>query len=351
MPAQADPELAARLAKTIADIYGDAVARLLTVVARRIADGIDQPGWAERKLAQVDQLRREALRQVADLERTAGPAAATAIQEAFDTGAAAAERELETVGVDLEFVGSQRRALEALIRETVTNVASTHLQLLRSTLDTYRTVIAEAGTPQVLAGTITRRQAAQLALNRFAAKGVSGFRDRAGRSWEIESYTEMATRTAIGRAQVQGTLDRFDEAGYDLVIVSDHGGECAACRPWEGQILSQSGNDPNYPSVDEATAEGLFHNNCRHSLGLYVEGLTKPLTGTEDPEGDEARQQQRYLERGVRRWKRVEAVALDDDAAKAARAKTREWQGRLREHVQANDLKRQPQRERIGSAR
>jgi hypothetical protein len=351
MPARPDPELGLRLAKAVADLYGDATASLLRLVARRLGDGIEDAGWAERKLAQLDQLRREALAEVERLHNLLDPAVETAVKGGADAGAREAIRDLASIDVRIEFVGSQRRAIEALVGETVSTVSKTHLRLLRSTLDAYREAIAEASAPQVLAGVASRRAASQLALNRFAARGITGFVDSAGRAWEIESYAEMATRTAVGRAQVQGALDRFDEAGYDLVIVSDAGGECELCRPWEGEVLSQSGNDTRYPSVDAAAAAGLFHNNCRHALGLFVEGLTKPLTDTADPAGDRARQQQRYLERGVRRWKRVEAAALDSQAAQSARGKARQWQARLREHVNANDLKRLPARERIGSAR
>lgn len=348
-----DPELSLRLAKAVADLYGEAVANLLRIVAGRLARGIDQPGWAERKLDQLDQLRREAFDQVQVLSEAMRGEVVDAVRAGAEAGAGKAVAELRKAGADISvdatFAGSQRHAIDRLVRETATNLASTHTRILRSTLDVYRTAVAEAGAPQVLAGTITRRQAAQRVLDRWARSGVSGFTDRTGRVWTVESYAEMATRTAVGRAQVQGALDRFDEAGYDLVIVSDAGGECEACRPWEGEILSQSGDDQTYPSVAAATSAGLFHANCRHDVGLYVPGLTKPLTDTADPAGDAARQQQRYLERGVRRWKRADAVALDDQATAKARAKVSEWQGRLREHIEANDLKRLPYRESLGA--
>jgi hypothetical protein len=352
VPATPDPELALRLAKTVADLYGDAVASLLQIVAKRLGEGIDQPGWAETKLVQLDAMRRAALAEVERLQRLVGPAITEAITAAEKAGAATAVADLagvEALEVTTGFIGGQRRAIDALVRETLTNVSFSHTRLLRSTLDVYRTVISEAGAPQVLAGVATRRQAAQTALNRFAARGVTGFVDSAGRGWEIESYTEMATRTAVGRAQVAGALGRFEEAGRDLVIVSDAPQECSTCRPWEGRVLSVSGQDRRYPSVAKATAEGLFHANCRHALGVYLPGVTKRFTGTADPTGDRDRQQQRYLERGVRKWKRVEAAAMDDQAARVARAKAREWQGRLRDHVQTNDLKRRPERERLGA--
>lgn len=353
MPARPDPDLALRLAKEVADLYSEATATLLRLVARRIAEGIDQPGWAERKLLALDDLRREAFAEVARLDGSMGPAVSSAIDGGAEAGARDAIADLRAAGsavaVDAAFVGEQRHAIAALVDETVRGIRRTHMPLLRQTLDTYRSAIAEASAPQVLAGAITRRQGAQAALDRFARSGVTGFTDTAGRSWTIESYAEMATRTSVGRAQVQGALDRFAEAGHDLVIVSDAGGECEACRPWEGEILSQSGNDPDYPGVDVAVAAGLFHANCRHGLGLYVPGLTQPITDTADPEGDAARQQQRYLERGVRRWKRADAVAITPEAAQLAKAKVQQWQARLREHVADNDLKRLRYRETLGA--
>ena len=52
-----DPDLPARLAKAIADTYAEAGADLLRIVAARLARGIDEPGWAEAKLAEVLRLR------------------------------------------------------------------------------------------------------------------------------------------------------------------------------------------------------------------------------------------------------------------------------------------------------
>lgn len=340
MPAP-DPDLTLRLAKATADLYGDATATMLEKVARRLARGITEPGWAGHKLTEVAQLRQEAMAEVQRLAVAAPETIRTAVEEAASVGAKAAASELG--------VNAVPSAVQSLVRETVSQVTSTHLQLLRRPLDIFRSVIAEAGAAPVAAGTETRLRAAQRVLDRFARSGVAGFVDRAGRSWEIESYAEMAVRTASGRAHVQGRLDVYQSDGRDLVIVSDAPQECSVCRPWEGRILSISGNDRTRPSLAEATASGLFHANCRHDVRPYVAGLTKPFTHTADPDGDRARQEQRYLERGVRRWKRAEVVGLDDEAKAKARARVQEWQGRLREHVDANDLKRLRQRERLGA--
>lgn len=226
---------------------------------------------------------------------------------------------------------------------------ATSLRILRTAEDVYRSVIGEV-TQQGLAGEFTRRQAAQAALDRFAVRGVTGFTDTLGRQWSLASYTEMACRTSASRASMAAKMQRYVDRGKDLVIVSDAPGECERCRPWEGQVLSLSGTDSEHPSLDEATGAGLFHHNCRHDFGLYVPGLTRERSGLADPEGDAARQQQRYLERGIRSWKKREAAALDDQAAAYAKAKQREWQARLRQHIDATDGKRLRYREQVKRA-
>lgn len=344
--ADADPELALRAAKTVTDVYGQAVARLLDLVARRLARGITDPGWAEAKLLEADQLRRAAQAIVDELTDATPAAVETALGRGWTKGIRDAAAELGDTAAGLATTNTA--PLERLVAATVGDLTATGPQVLRSTMDTYRAVIAET-TTQAAAGIDTRLQTAQRALNRFADRGITGFTDRTGRRWELESYAEMATRTATGRAQVDAALGRYTDAGRDLVIVSDAPQECRACRPWEGRILSISGTDPRHPSVREATSAGLLHANCRHRLSAYIPGVTRRQTHTADPAGDRARQEQRRLERGVRQWKRRAAVAMTDDERRAANARARQWQARLRAHVDRNDLARRPERERLGA--
>lgn len=351
--AAVDPDLALRLAKAIADLYGDAAARMLQMVAQRLAAGIDEPGWAEAKLAELLQLRDDAAAVVAQLTADAPALIEQAIVDANTAGITATGIEPTLAPI------TNQAAVNALAAETVTAVTAPHTAILRTVLDVYRTVIAETAAPGVVTGIETRRQAAQRALNRFADQGITGFVDKAGRRWELQSYAEMATRTASGRAMVEGRLAGYRTQGRTLVIVSDAPQECSACRPFEGQLLSIDGAQVGerhggidvVDTVNGARAKGLFHANCRHDLRPYIDGLTKPMTHTADPEGDRARQEQRRLERGVRQWKRREAVALDDTERRKAAAKRAEWSKRLADHVAGNNLKRLRYREQIGSAR
>lgn len=358
MPVNADPDLALRLAKATVDLYAAAVADLLRIVARRLERGIDRPGWAERKLVETAQMRDEA-QAVVDRLTTAGPAEIrAAIEAAHTAGAAQGAADLRQTGLPAGSGRGGSLAVDALVEETVVGVQQTHGQILRSTDDIYRSVVAEAaGTP--LTGATTRRQAAQQALNRFAMAGITGFTDRTGRSWNLASYAEMAMRTTVGRAQIAGTLDRFRHAGQDIVIVSDAPGECRLCRPFELRLLSVSGGSVGQTvdgrtvvdSVAGARSRGLFHANCRHSVGLFVPGLTQPAPahGTADPAGDLARQELRRLERGVRQWKQRQAVAVTPQAERLAKAKVAEWQAGIRAHIDRTGLLRQSAREQLGA--
>ena len=343
MTAGADPDLALREAKAVADLYGQAVDVLLRKVAARLARGIDEPGWAENKLLEVMDLRHDAQMVVDDLMAGTEQAVDDAVRAGWKAGAGQVATNESVVG--------------ALVSETVSSVTQIRGGILRATLDIFRTVVAESTGPTV-AGATTRRQAAQASLDRFANRGIGGFVDKAGRRWSIDTYAEMATRTAVGRAQVAGGLQRITDEGGDLVIVSDAPQECKVCRRWEGKVLSVSGSTPTGTrlggftvagTVAQAQAAGLHHPNCRHRLGKFVPGLTQRMTDTADPEGDRLRQEQRRLERGVRQWKARAAAALDDDARRKAEGQVRAWQGRLRTHVADNDLKRLPYRERLGA--
>lgn len=367
----ASPELAARLAETVVGLYLDAEQVLLARIARSLAAGIDSPSWAEQRLLAVQRVRVQAERLLAELRGRASVAVGEAVVTAYNRGGAAAVADLAALlgGEMVDHAGplpvAAPDATRVLVEQTVRAVTSTHTRILRWVGDTYRDVVARAS-GQVLLGTQTRRQAAQTALNRLAGRGVTGFVDSAGRSWDLASYTEMAVRAAAGNAAVAGHTDRLQAAGLDLVVVSDAPAECKLCRPWEGKVLSLSGGVAGAIDVASATTgrpvrvtvagslaqarrAGFQHPNCRHSVSAYLPGATRLPTSTADPQGDADRQRLRYLERQVRSWKRRQAAALDPGAFSLASARARAYQTQIRDHVATSTAKRQPAREQLGA--
>ena len=181
----------------------------------------------------------------------------------------------------------------------------------------------------------------------------------------VDAYAEMVGRTMSGHTALQASLNRYTEYGYNLVRVSTHFTACELCSPWEGQILNKNGADGKYRGLDEAIAAGLFHPNCRHTLSPYFPGISpeKPEVRV-DPAAQKlidkhgyskaqkltykAEQQQRYIERQVRTWKRREMVSLDNATQVKAHRKVLDWRAAQRNHMEQNPfLRRKYEREAV----
>lgn len=367
------PGMVEPLAERTRDLYATAEERLLGIIARQLADGLDAPGWAERKLSAVQSMRRASQAVVDELHQAVTLDVFDAVAESYNTGHRAAVAELGALSDDARALVDDRlpnaQAVDRLAQETVDVVTSTHRSILRTTADRYRAVVSEV-TATVALGTGTRRQATQDAMRRWADEGVGDFRDVSGRRWQLTSYAEMAVRTATGRAATEAHTRTLTEHGVDLVIVSSSPRECPLCRPWERKVLTIGG--PAGPrtvrvehatqdgvmvpvavagSLDEARLAGLQHPNCRHSTSAYTPGLTPTEDADSDPDGYEAGQRQRAIERKIRQFKRRQAAAVTPEAKQAAAVKIRQWQGAMRTHLAAHpELRRLRHREQPGAS-
>lgn len=125
----------------------------------------------------------------------------------------------------------------------------------------------------------TRRQATQRMLEELIENGISSLTDAAGKMWNLGTYAEMHARTTAMEASNLATENRMAEVGEDLVKISRHPGACPLCIPWQGKILSLSGESDEYPSVDEARAAGLFHPNCAHRSTPWIPAYSEALEG------------------------------------------------------------------------
>lgn len=363
-----DPGLGEVLARRVSQLYEAAEVSLLRRVSAALASGIDSPSWAVEKLARLDVLRRSMRTEVDDLTRAADAEVWSVIRDAWGAGRRSALEDLERLErTPPRTPPSVEAGLSRIAEETLGIIRPVGPALLRGAVDLYQRVAAQASATVLLGGD-TRLGAAQDALDSLTRRGVRTFVDRSGRTWEGASYVEMAVRTGSGHAAVQGHVDQLQTAGIDLVFVTDHPRECPLCRPWEGKVLSL-GSGPTgrleLPSVrgsgtvvvdvagtlDRARSAGFQHPNCRHAVSAYLPGASRPATKTKDTDERYAEgQYQRYLERGIREWKRRESVAITPDAQRYTRAKVREWQSRLRQHLDETEgLTRSPSREQIGT--
>jgi hypothetical protein len=191
---------------------------------------------------------------------------------------------------------------------------------------------------------LSRIQAAQKALDDLAAHGITGFTDKAGRNWDLTSYVEMATRTAVSNAWDDMQAKAMVRSGLDLVFTYTHSteGSCPRCIPWLGKTLSLTGATTGYPTLDEAKAAGFRHPSCRCSWtgeGMGVAEVTNPVALEQAAAIYKASQEQRALERKVRVAGRHAQAAVTPQARTRARRDLATARAVSAEHRQRHGLR------------
>lgn len=258
---------------------------------------------------------------------------------------------------ETNFFGMNDKKLKALTDSVKHDINVAQHSILRKMDDVYRQTIYKTHV-YLQSGATSLNQAVDMATKDFLDKGVNSIVYKDGKRVNVASYAEMALRTASQRATFLGEGKKRDEWEMHLVVVSAHSNTCKLCLPWQGKILIDdvfskgSKADGDYPLLSEAMAKGLLHPNCRHTLATYFPGITKlhevPKEGVINA-NYKAEQQQRAIEREIRRWKRREVGALDPKNVQLASEKVKELQVKLRQHLKDNpQLRRDYSRENPG---
>lgn len=115
---------------------------------------------------------------------------------------------------------------------------------------------------------VKKKKLASGFMDTFQKYGVSYFTDRAGRKWTLARYIDMATTTVLASANRDAFFAKSVEWGNDLVKVKHLGitPECPLCAPFNGKVLSITGETKGYMSVENAKSISghLFSYNCDH---------------------------------------------------------------------------------------
>lgn len=123
--------------------------------------------------------------------------------------------------------------------------------------------------------------------------GVTGFIDKAGHVWKVDTYVDVVAQSSVMKAYNTGVKSEMQAQDLDLARLSDEIDEntCDACAQWAGSILSVTGATPGFPTVDDAEADGVFHCHCVHTLEpLTEEEAAQEVSdnGNSNPEAKEA---------------------------------------------------------------
>lgn len=338
-----------------------------------LSEGFDWTMWQAEQLKALEQYRGEARKAMGKHSANIDRLIDELLEGTFKDAAAEQERKIlqavrrgarlprtPQAGDDPNaFFHTNTRKLDAL-RESVKNDLHTaETATLRMTEDVYRKTIFNA---QVYAntGAGTLWQAVDMATKNFLAAGLGAIRYRDGRMVNAASYAEMAIRTANKRAYLTGEGAKRQEWGISLVLVTRRGTGCPYCVKWQGRVYVDdvwSGGRPDgqHPLLSTAIAGGLYHPNCKDSHTTYFPGIStepEPLTAQQRQqmvENYNLQQKQRYYERQVKKYKRLETGSLDLANVEKYKVLRQEWQARtgalVREHPDV--LRREYAREKV----
>lgn len=359
-------------ARDIADLFADLELRLIQSLKRNLRrhkdqekaeggkDGIPEawPAWQAEKLRSLNKFRQQNQKIVDEFSSRIDTETSAMLEEQF----------AEADGSEQAFFGVNADKVGALIDEMTAIEADVQKAALRYMDDVYRRTILRADAA-LTAGGVTIQQAVDLAVKDFLVQGITCIRYKNGRRVNIATYAEMALRTSNTRAMLLGEAQKRERMGIDTVLVSQYGACSDTCLPWQGLVYIDdvwqpysgehtpggsygvSRNGRSYMLLSVAVKAGLFHPNCRHTVGTWIEGISrrpKPMDKAKIEAVSKLEARQRRMELKVREDKRLAEGTQDPDKVKEYKTALRRDQKELREFVDEHGdvLRRDRWRER-----
>ncbi len=269
--------------------------------------------------------------------------------------------------------------IQNLIKYSYNEMEKSFLQLNKTieekTKEIYKDILTQTYV-KTLAGTHSYQEAILESLDNLGNKGISilTYQDKNGlkRNYDVVGTVRrdllVATRGLAGKVNEEV----IKESGNHIVRVSHHFGARTGdgeenftnhawwqekqffCWDYDGKATEKEKKLPDFMEYcNYGHIQGIVGINCKHFFTIWYGSLEKDkldFTYEENEEQYKKSQQQRYLENGIRKWKRKQVIAnkaQDEEGYKKASAKTKEWQDRLSTFTAENDLKRDYTREHI----
>lgn len=357
------PEYLQRVPEGMIKLYAQAEADILADMARRIstydywipavehqAKMLEEAGMVrEEILARLKTLTGRTDRELRQLMREAGTAAlksddAVYRRQGLNPPPVSASEDLQKI-------------LQAGYEKTAGAFRNLTLTTARTAAHQFEQALDRAYM-QITFGGMDYNTAIRSTIKQLSAEGVGAIRYPTGRTDTIEVAVRRAVVTGVNQTALKLQDARADEMGADLVEVSAHAGARPSHAQWQGGIYSRSGKSRKYPDFVKATGygtgAGLGGWNCSHSFRPWFEGMSRTYDKAllkeyqaKDYEYNgvrmteyEALQEQRKIERSIRRWKReqnaLQAAGLDSSEASA---RITEWNRRQKDFLEQTGLK------------
>lgn len=370
--------------KPILTIYSKMELELIEKIAKHFnlnEEFINSDYWYFGKLKELGSLNNETLKL---LEAYTGKTKKELLKAMQDIG-------VNSIPVDQLNIATQKNALlnpekimnsvniQNLINYSYNEAEKTFLSLNKTIQEqvkqTYTDIVTETYI-KTNAGVCSYQEAILESLDKLGDKGISilTYQDKNGliRNYDVVGTVRrdllVATRGLAGKVNEEV----IKESGNHIVRVTNHFGARTGdgeedytnhawwqelqffCWNYDGNATEEEKKLPDFMEhCNYGDVQGIVGINCKHLFTVWY-GSTKKedlgFTYDENKEQYEKTQQQRYLESGVRKWKRKQVIAnkmQDEEGYKKSSLKVKEWQDRIGKFTEENDLRRDYTREHI----
>lgn len=368
------PQEIEELSWRMGEVYEAVVNRILVNLARHFqfieAGEIPSGAWEYqvKKLAEMGQINRETERIILEMLGDADNALQALLEESIMNGLRDAEPALRSAAekgflsggsnIPPVLAPNQMQAFKAFYAQSADKLNLVNTVMLESTQAAFSATVSDiavkiantqgilnVASGEVVTGVSAWNKAMRDAVNKMVDNGLTGYIDHAGRHWSPEAYVTMDIRSTMANTARAAVFERNDDYGNDLYQVSWHNGARPLCYPWQGKVISRTGNarvveDDEGNEVQVHTEDeiesfnyggGLFGVNCGHYPIPFIPNFSRIRQPMQDAEQNaktyEESQKQRALERKLRNEKRdlevLKAQGASEDVLKEQRMRVR----------------------------
>ena len=268
--------------------------------------------------------------------------------------------------------------IQNIINYSYNELEKTFLQLNKTIEEQAKKVYTDIITQTYIktsSGMYSYQEAILESLDTLGDRGISVLEyrtDKGTRRYDVTGTVRRDLLCATRGLAGQVNEEVVKESGHHIVRVSHHfgartgdGGENYTNHAWwqekqffcwnyDGNATEEEKKLPDFMEhCNYGDVQGIVGINCKHFFTVWYGPLEKDkleFSYKENEEQYNKTQQQRYLENGVRKWKRKQVIASkaqDEKGYKKSSQKAREWQERLRTFTSENGLERDYPREHI----
>lgn len=167
-------------------------------------------------------------------------------------------------------------ALESILDDTMLDLRAAYRTFEMNAVGSIDTAVkqvqAELASSMV---TGNRNHLKRNVMKAFREQGFTSFTTSDGKQLPLDFYASTVVNTKMAQVNTTGHIQRYNDAGNDLVKVQSRRGTCEHCAAHDGMVYSLSGEHPTYPMMTE-DLKPPYHPNCACALLPIIEKYLTP---------------------------------------------------------------------------